>query len=70
MVIEPPGDPCSVDASWQLDPQHFPRRIDLDLSPEVHAKLQRLAAATGRSLSEAAQDLLSRTLFSDQEELN
>jgi len=70
MVTDTPGDDTDVETSWRLDPAHFPRRVDLDLSPDLHAMLERIAAATGRSISEVALELLSRALFSDQEGLN
>ncbi len=70
MVTDTPGDECNTEAAWQLNPRHFPRRIDLDLSPDVHAMLERMAAATGRSISEVALELLSRALFADREGLN
>ncbi|MCS5697697.1 hypothetical protein NZK32_01375 [Cyanobium sp. FGCU-52] len=70
MVSDTPSDERSIEAAWQLNPRHFPRRIDLDLSPDVHAMLERTATATGRSISEVALELLSRALFSDQDGLN
>ena len=70
MVSDTPGDECNVESSWQLNPTQFPRRIDLDLSPDLHAMLERIAAATGRSISEVALELLSRSLFSNEEGLN
>jgi hypothetical protein len=70
MVIDTPGDERSIMAAWQLNPRQFPRRIDLDLSPDVHAMLERSAAATGRSISEMALELLSRALFSEADGLN
>jgi hypothetical protein len=70
MVTDTPGDECNVESSWQLNPTQFPRRIDLDLSPDLHAMLERIAAATGRSISEVALELLSRSLFSNEEGLN
>ncbi len=70
MVSDTPGDECNIEASWQLNPRHFPRRIDLDLSPDLHAMLERMAAATGRSISEVALELLSRAMVSDQDGLN
>ena len=70
MVTDTPGDECNVESSWQLNPAQFPRRIDLDLSPDMHAMLERIAAVTGRSIPEVALELLSRAVFSDQDGLN
>jgi hypothetical protein len=70
MVSDTPGDECNVESCWQLNPTQFPRRIDLHLGPDVHSMLERIAAATGRSISEVALELLSRALFSKEEGLN
>ena len=70
MVSDTPSDERSIEAAWQLNPRHFPGRIDLDLSPDVLAMLERIAAATGRSISEVALDILSRAVFSDHDGLN
>lgn len=45
--------------SLRLDPDEFPKRIELELSEEVVEKIARLAKKTGRSFSEAATDILS-----------
>jgi len=47
---------------WQLDPGEFPRRLDLEVSEEVFSCLQALSAKTGRSISEIATELLSRSV--------
>lgn len=47
---------------WQLDPGDFPRRLDLEVSEEVFSYLQALSAKTGRSISEIATELLSRSV--------
>ena len=39
---------------YQLNPDNFPRRIDLEVSEEVLAYLQRISDRTGRSISEIA----------------
>lgn len=43
-----------------LDPAKFPKRLDLDLSDEVIAMIERRAAQTGRFFSEVVTDLLSK----------
>lgn len=48
--------------AWRLDPSHFPRRIDLDLSEVALERLQRLSAQTGRSIRDIAADLLCQGL--------
>ena len=47
---------------WQLDSGEFPRRLDLEVSEEVFSYLQALSAKTGRSISEIATELLSRSV--------
>jgi hypothetical protein len=46
--------------AYRLDPRQFPRRLELELSEEVLEAMQKLADATGRSVSEIATDILSR----------
>jgi hypothetical protein len=50
------------DEAFKLDPRQFPRRIELELSEEVLEAMQKLANATGRSVSEIATDILSRDI--------
>jgi hypothetical protein len=47
--------------AYKLDPKQFPRRIELELSEETFEAMQKLADATGRSISEIATDTLPRT---------
>ena len=47
---------------YRLDPRQFPRRIELELSEEILEAMQKLANATGRSISEIATDILSRDI--------
>lgn len=47
---------------WQLDPGDFPRHLDLEVSEEVFSRLHALSAKTGRSISEIATELLSRSV--------
>ena len=45
---------------YQLNPDSFPRRIDLDVSEEVFAYLQRISDRTGRSIDEIAAAIISK----------
>jgi hypothetical protein len=55
---------CAFDAwsvsDWKLDPQRFPRRIDLEVSEAVLQRLQQISLRTGRSISEVASGLVSQ----------
>ena len=52
---------CSV-SDWKLDPQRFPRRIDLEVSEAVLQRLQQISLRTGRSISEVASGLVSQAV--------
>jgi hypothetical protein len=52
----------SGDEAYRLDPRQFPRRIELELAEEIFEAMQKLADATGRSVSEIATDILSRDI--------
>ena len=43
---------------YQLKPDKFPRRLDLEVSEEVLDKLQRISKKTGRSISEIAAAII------------
>ena len=45
---------------YQLNPDSFPRRIDLDVSEEVFAYLQRISDRTGRSIDEIAAAIIAK----------
>lgn len=45
-----------------LDPAHFPRRLELELSAEAMELLIRLAERSGRSINEVALELLDRQI--------
>jgi len=45
---------------YQLNPDSFPRRIDLDVSEEVFAYLQRISDRTGRSIDEIAAAIIAQ----------
>ena len=47
---------------FRLDPALFPKRVELELPAEAHALLLQLAARCGRSPSELAEHLISRSL--------
>ncbi len=53
---------ASQEDPYRLDPKQFPRRLELELSEEVLEAMQKLADATGRSVSEIATDILSRDI--------
>ena len=46
---------------WRLDPAQFPKRIDLDLTPECLSKLKHISARTGRSISDIASELICQS---------
>ena len=45
---------------YQLNPDSFPRRIDLEVSEEVFAYLQRISDMTGRSIDEIAAAIIAK----------
>ena len=45
---------------YQLNPDCFPRRIDLEVSEEVFACLQRISDRTGRSIDEIAAAIIAK----------
>ena len=45
---------------YQLNPDSFPRRIDLEASEEVFAYLQRISDRTGRSIDEIAAAIIAK----------
>jgi len=45
---------------YQLNPDNFPRRIDLEVSEEVLAYLQRISDRTGRSINEIAAAIIAQ----------
>jgi hypothetical protein len=49
-------------ASSSIVPSRFLRRIELDLKPEVLARLELLGARTGRSIEELTVEFLDRSL--------
>jgi hypothetical protein len=51
-----------ADNKFVLNPNLFPKPLELTLSDESLVRLEKLAARTGRSLSEVATDLLARSL--------
>lgn len=48
--------------SLRLDPENFPKRIELELNEEVILKINEIAKKTGRSFSEVATDILAKAL--------
>ena len=47
---------------YQLNPDDFPRRIDLEVSEEVLAYLQRISDRTGRSINEIAAAIIAQSV--------
>jgi hypothetical protein len=45
---------------YQSNPDNFPRRIDLEVSEEVLAYLQRISDRTGRSIDEIAAAIIAQ----------
>jgi hypothetical protein len=45
---------------YQLNPDDFPRCIDLDVSEEVLAYLQRISDRTGKSIDEIAAAIIAQ----------
>ncbi len=50
---------------YQLNPDDFPRRIDLEVSEEVLAYLQRISDRTGRSINEIAAAIIAQSVEQD-----
>ena len=50
---------------YQLNPDDFPRRIDLEISEEVLAYLQRISDRTGRSINEIAAAIIAQSVEQD-----
>ena len=48
------------DPSWRIDPAHLPQRIELELSAEVHERLEELSRRTGRSIRDLAEEMIYR----------
>ena len=43
---------------WQLDPDRFPKRVDIEVSDEAYELLTELSQRSGRSISEIAAAIL------------
>jgi predicted DNA-binding protein len=54
--------PDETTTSLRLDPEDFPKRIELELTDEAVEKIKAISQRTGRSFSEVATDILSRAL--------
>ena len=54
--------PDKTATSLRLDPEDFPKRIEVELTVEVVEKIKEISQRTGRSISEVATDILSRAL--------
>jgi len=50
---------------YQLNPDNFPRRLDLEVSEEVLAYLQRISDRTGRSINEIAAAIIAQSVEQD-----
>ena len=47
---------------WRLNPDLFPKRLEVELSADALASLDALSARTGRSVRDLVEDLLSRAV--------
>ena len=47
---------------FRIDPGKLPRQLDIDLPPAVQEKLEKTAAATGRSVDELILEILDQYL--------
>lgn len=45
---------------WKLDPEKFPKRIDLEVSEELLDRLQQISLRTGLSITEIASTLVAQ----------
>ena len=45
----------------RFEPSLFPRRLDLEIHPEVYERLQEISIRSGRSIPEIVQELISRS---------
>ena len=50
---------------YQLNPDNLPRRMDLEVSEEVLAYLQRISDRTGRSINEIAAAIIAQRVEQD-----
>jgi hypothetical protein len=55
------------DEAYRLNPNQFPRQIELELSEKALEEIQKIAKRTGRSFCEVATHTLSRDI---EEHLN
>lgn len=54
--------PDETTTPLRLDPEEFPRRIELELSEEAIEQINAIAQKTGRSFSEVATDIISKAV--------
>jgi len=47
---------------FKIDPTKLPKQLDIDIPPELLEKLEKTAAATGRSLDELILEILDHGL--------
>ena len=45
---------------WRLDPEKFPKRLDLEVSEKVLCRLQEISLRTGLSVAEIASALVAQ----------
>jgi hypothetical protein len=60
------NDKPSLEAAEQqrLDPDRFPRRLDLDLNEEVYGRLLAISQESGRTVQEIAAEILGSCIAS------
>lgn len=55
-----PGPLSEADPRYRLDPCQLPKRIDLQLDDDLLARIEEMAARSGRSVEEIVVELLDR----------
>jgi hypothetical protein len=53
---------CDAQDQFKIDPAKLPKRIEVDLPPEVVERLMRVSAMSGRSLDELILEVLDKDL--------
>ena len=51
---------CFRLVDWRLDPEKFPKRLDLEVSEKVLCRLQEISLRTGLSVAEIASALVAQ----------
>lgn len=59
---KPAPEGLAQDTGWRLDPEHFPRRLELRLPERILRQLDLIAELTGRDRDEIALSLIDQQL--------